>query len=52
MSDDEVAEFESNPFHNTAVLLRRWDDGAKVKGLEVPERHAYRREVESCLECD
>ncbi|WP_339728533.1 HD domain-containing protein [uncultured Gimesia sp.] len=52
MTDEEVAEFESSPFHNTAVLLRRWDDGAKTKGLEVPDLNAYKRDVESCLECD
>lgn len=49
MTETEVAEFENNAFHNTAILLRRWDDGAKVKGLDVPTLDKYRREVESCL---
>lgn len=52
MTHQEVAAFEQNPFLNTAVLLRRWDDGAKVKGLNVPPLAAYRHEVECCLECD
>ncbi|HAW28018.1 HD domain-containing protein [Gimesia maris] len=50
MTDAEIAEFEQNPFHHTAVLLRRWDDGAKVKGLKVPDLQEYHKEVESCLE--
>lgn len=50
MSDKEVARFESHPFHHTAVLLRRWDDGAKVKGLNVPGLEDYRVELLSCLE--
>lgn len=49
MTDIEVTEFEDNVFYKTAVLLRRWDDGAKVKGLTVPDLEAYRSEVESCL---
>ena len=52
MSAAETTEFESNPFHTTAVLLRRWDDGAKVKGMEVPELQVYRRGVENCLRRD
>jgi gamma-butyrobetaine dioxygenase len=36
MSDEERAEFESNPAHGDAVRLRHWDDTAKVPGLDVP----------------
>ena len=28
-----------------AMALRRWDDGAKVHGVEVPDLDAYRQEV-------
>jgi phosphonate degradation associated HDIG domain protein len=52
MSAVEIAEFEGNPFHAAAVLLRRWDDGAKVKGMDVPDLQAYRQDVESCLQRD
>ena len=33
MSDEELREFESNPYFEAAVELRRWDDAAKVPGL-------------------
>jgi phosphonate degradation associated HDIG domain protein len=36
MSAEEVAAFESQPFHQEAVRVRRWDDGGKVEGLSVP----------------
>ncbi len=52
MSAAEIAEFESHPFHAAAVWLRRWDDGAKVKGREVSELQAYRQDVERCLKRD
>ena len=41
MSEQEVAEFEANPFYKEAVELRRWDDTAKVVGLEVPTLEFY-----------
>lgn len=49
MNEAEIAEFESNPFHQDAVLLRRWDDGAKFKGLEVADLETYRPEVEAMI---
>lgn len=36
MSLDEVRVFEQSPFARDAVALRRWDDAAKVPGLDVP----------------
>lgn len=36
MSGDEIAEFEQLPHWQEAVRLRRYDEGAKVKGLETP----------------
>ena len=36
MSGDEIAEFEQLPHWQEAVRLRRYDEGAKVKGLEPP----------------
>ena len=36
MSAGEIAEFERLPFWQEAVRLRRYDEGAKVKGLETP----------------
>ena len=49
MSDAEKREFESNEYYETAVRMRRWDDGAKVEGLPVPDLEAYRDDVASCF---
>jgi phosphonate degradation associated HDIG domain protein len=38
----EAAEFERSPYYRDAVELRRWDDLAKVPGLEVPGLEHYR----------
>ncbi len=36
MSAEEIAEFERLPHWQEAVRLRRYDEGAKVKGLQTP----------------
>ena len=41
MTPEEVRRFEANPHHLDAVRLRRWDDEAKVPGLEVPGLEHY-----------
>jgi len=45
MSPQECAEFESNPAHGDALQLRRYDDAAKVPGLEVPGLEHYRERL-------
>ena len=35
-SEEEARIFESNPHFEDAVRLRRWDDQAKIVGLDVP----------------
>lgn len=47
---EEMAAFEREPHWRDALALRRWDDGAKVPGLEVPALESYRRLLESLLE--
>ncbi len=42
-----VASFEANPHHREALRLRRWDDAAKVPGLEVPDLDHYRARIEA-----
>lgn len=37
MSADEIAAFEHLPFWQEAVRLRRYDEGAKAKGLQTPQ---------------
>jgi len=49
MTPDEVAAFKRSSGHAAAVRLRRWDDGAKVAGLEVPDLEEFRAAVEACL---
>jgi predicted HD phosphohydrolase len=50
MDAAEVARFEAEPKWRDAVALRRWDDGAKVAGLDVPGLEHYRRHLEASLE--
>ena len=47
MSPPEAARFEADPDHASAVRLRRWDDEAKVPGLDVPGPEHYRARIES-----
>jgi [1-hydroxy-2-(trimethylamino)ethyl]phosphonate dioxygenase len=46
MSDDEVHEFETQPFAQEAVRLRRWDDAAKIAGLPTPSLEHFLGYVE------
>lgn len=41
MSEEEVRDFEQNPFVRDAVRLREWDDTAKVPDLETPPLEHY-----------
>ena len=49
MSDEEREAFEQIPHFQDALTLRRWDDLAKVKGLETAELETYRDIVQQCL---
>ena len=49
MSDEEREAFEQIPHFRDALTLRRWDDLAKVKGLEPAELETYRTIVQQCL---
>lgn len=42
MNGSEIAAFEDNPYFRDGVALRRIDDMAKVKDLEVPAIDTYR----------
>ena len=42
MSPAEVEAFERLAHHEAATLVRRWDDRAKLAGLEVADLDAYR----------
>ena len=49
MSDEEREAFEQIPHFRDALTLRRWDDLAKVKGLEIARLETYRDVVQQCL---
>ncbi len=49
MSPEEVAAFEALPQHRDAVQLRRYDEQAKVKGLETPRVAHFMPAVARCL---
>lgn len=41
-SEHEAREFESHRYYREALRLRRWDDAAKIPGLDVPDLEHYR----------
>jgi phosphonate degradation associated HDIG domain protein len=49
MNPDEVKAFEANPYFQEAVTLRRFDDEAKVVGMETPSLGEYRNLVSRAL---
>lgn len=49
MSPEEVTAFEALPQHADAVQLRRYDEQAKVKGLETPPVAHFLPAVARCL---
>ncbi len=49
MSDEEREAFEQIPHFRDALTLRRWDDLAKVKGVETAGLETYRDIVQQCL---
>ena len=50
MSDEEREAFERIPHFEDGLVLRRWDDLAKIKGLDTPQLEVYREIVQQCLQ--
>ena len=50
MSSEELAQFESEPHFHDAVRLRRWDDGAKIIGLETPSLEHFAGYIDAVCE--
>ena len=46
MSVEEVADFESNPFAEDAVRIRKWDDLAKDPNLATPSLSHFKLHLE------
>ncbi len=49
MTDEECKKFEGIRHYQDALTLRRWDDQAKVKGLETSGLETYRGIVQQSL---
>lgn len=49
LSDEERAKFEEIPNYQNALILRKWDDLAKVRGLETDGLDTYQEIVQQCL---
>jgi len=41
MSEEEVAQFRANPFHEEAVRVRLWDEQGKVPGMKTRRFRDY-----------
>jgi phosphonate degradation associated HDIG domain protein len=41
MSDQEAAQFRTNPFHSEAVKIRLWDEKGKVPGMKTRSFRDY-----------
>jgi [1-hydroxy-2-(trimethylamino)ethyl]phosphonate dioxygenase len=51
MTSEEAAEFARRAFSDSAVRLRRWDDGGKIAGMVVPPLESYRQMIaKACTE--
>jgi len=50
MTEQEVADFEANPFHKEAVMVRKWDDAGKVAGMETKSFDDYTGLLESVVD--
>lgn len=49
MEGEELDEWAANPWCSEMCQLRRWDDGAKVVGLQVDPAQAYQDMIERHL---
>ena len=49
MTQTEIEMFESSPYHQYAIQIRRYDDDGKVAGLEIKPVDSYRDKLESLL---
>ncbi len=45
----EVAEFQALPFAEDAIRVRRWDEAAKVPGIQTPDLERYRATLQAAL---
>lgn len=48
-TEDRAQQFIERPYARDAVALRRWDEGAKILGLETPSIEHFRPYLAACL---
>lgn len=48
-SPEEVEEFKKNPAYKEMVMLRLWDDQAKIVGMKTPPLNHYQPMAERVL---
>lgn len=48
-NDEEVRDFEANPYYKRAIQLRRYDEAGKIPDMEVPDLEYYRPYLEKAL---
>lgn len=49
MTKAEIETFESSPYHQAAIQLRRYDDDGKVVGLDIKTVQGYENTLQSLL---
>jgi len=49
MKTDEQEVFKGRLFYKEAILLRKWDDKAKIKGLEINSIFSFKDEIDFIL---
>lgn len=49
MTEAEIIEYETNPYYQSAVKVRLYDDDGKVAGLDIKPVSSYRNKMESLL---
>jgi phosphonate degradation associated HDIG domain protein len=52
LTREGALRFQESLYHRHAVRVRRWDEGAKVPGWEVPEVDEYINLLRRCLTSD
>src|SRR5262245_2891360 len=52
MSPEEAARFQARPYFQESVRLRRWDDAAKIVGMETPDLDHFAGYLDLALEAD
>lgn len=49
MNPAEIKEFSSHPLFNEIILLRRWDDAAKIPNRMLPDIASFQPILNKCL---